>query len=330
MALTYITITGTFDDGTNSPVNGSVTFTPSSTVYASGIPVATPATPIQAQVINGTLVAPGGGTLQLLATGNSGLTVEGRTGFWYWIVAISITAGDGTVSDGWDFFLPVSPATVDLYSTANTGVSGSFINPMTTLGDIIYGAASGTATRLAGNSTATAEVLTSTGSGSAATTPVWETLASLGFPTTLAPLSTTLGGTGLSETTAALLLAALLGEGGGTMGAELSPKAVTLTDAATVAVNASLGNEYDLTLGGNRTIGVPSNPVNGQSIRMRVRQPASGGPFTVTWSSGVGGYSFGASSAPTLSTAASACDLIAFDYDSVKQQWMCCGYQLGF
>lgn len=125
MALTYVQITGTFDDGTGQPVaTGSVTFTPSQIVYASGIPVVTPSNPIQAQIISGALKAPGGAVLQLLATGNNGLTVEGRTGFWYWTVAISITSGGGTSTDGWSFFLPVSPVTVDLYTLANTPALG--------------------------------------------------------------------------------------------------------------------------------------------------------------------------------------------------------------
>ena len=46
--------------------------------------------------------------------------------------------------------------------------SGTFANPMTTLGDIIYGGASGVATRLAGNTTTTPEFYTSTGAASAA------------------------------------------------------------------------------------------------------------------------------------------------------------------
>lgn len=43
----------------------------------------------------------------------------------------------------------------------------------TTLGDIIYGGASGAPTRLAGNTTSTAQFLTSTGSGGLATAPSW-------------------------------------------------------------------------------------------------------------------------------------------------------------
>jgi len=50
---------------------------------------------------------------------------------------------------------------------------GALTNPMTTLGDVIYGGTSGTPTRLAGNSSAATEVLTSTGTGSAANAPIW-------------------------------------------------------------------------------------------------------------------------------------------------------------
>jgi len=54
-------------------------------------------------------------------------------------------------------------------------VSG-FANPMTTLGDVIYGAASGTPTRLAGNTTTTKQFLSQTGTGSASAAPSWSTV----------------------------------------------------------------------------------------------------------------------------------------------------------
>ena len=58
---------------------------------------------------------------------------------------------------------------------AVSGGGGGMTNPMATLGDIIYGGVSGTATRLAGNSTTVPFVLTSTGTGSAAAAPAWTT-----------------------------------------------------------------------------------------------------------------------------------------------------------
>jgi hypothetical protein len=49
-------------------------------------------------------------------------------------------------------------------------------NPMTTLGDTIYGGTSGAPQRLAGNTTSTKNFLSSLGSAGAATAPAWETV----------------------------------------------------------------------------------------------------------------------------------------------------------
>lgn len=54
---------------------------------------------------------------------------------------------------------------------------GGLTNPMTTLGDIIYGGASGAVTRLAGNITTTRQFLSQTGTGSASAAPAWATIA---------------------------------------------------------------------------------------------------------------------------------------------------------
>lgn len=50
-------------------------------------------------------------------------------------------------------------------------INDAALNPMTTLGDFVYGGAQGVATRLAGNTAATDQVLTSTGTGSAGQAP---------------------------------------------------------------------------------------------------------------------------------------------------------------
>jgi len=50
----------------------------------------------------------------------------------------------------------------------------------------------------------------------------------------------------------------------------------TLTDASTIAVDASLGNMFTVTLGGNRTLGNPTNAVDGQRILFRIRQDGTG------------------------------------------------------
>jgi hypothetical protein len=107
-----------------------------------------------------------------------------------------------------------------------------------------------------------------------------------------------------------------------------APPVIPLVDAATILVDASLGNVYTVTLGGSRTMGTPSNATrNGQFILFRIQQPASAGPDTISWA---GGYSFGAGSAPTLSTANNAVDEVAFRYDATLTKWLFQGSQLGF
>lgn len=58
-------------------------------------------------------------------------------------------------------------------SSSNLSDGPFLSNPMTTLGDLIYGGASGTPTRRAGNTTTTPQFLKSLGSGGVATAPAW-------------------------------------------------------------------------------------------------------------------------------------------------------------
>lgn len=65
--------------------------------------------------------------------------------------------------------------------------------------------------------------------------------------------------------------------------------AFALTDAATIAVDASLGDHAEVTLGGNRAIGTPTNPVDGQEITFSILQDGTGGR-TLTWPTGAGNF----------------------------------------
>jgi hypothetical protein len=104
----------------------------------------------------------------------------------------------------------------------------------------------------------------------------------------------------------------------------IAPAVVNLTDAATIAVDASLGNDFRVTLAGNRTMGTPASPANGQQVLFQVTQ-GHGGPFTLTWASG---YEFTASlPRPALSTGAGQTDLLAFVYNST---WLFVGFVGGF
>ena len=63
---------------------------------------------------------------------------------------------------------------------------------------------------------------------------------------------------------------------GDTFTGAVIPSVVALTDAATIAVNAALGNQFTVTLGGNRTLGNPTGAVNGQLMLFAIRQDGSG------------------------------------------------------
>jgi hypothetical protein len=108
---------------------------------------------------------------------------------------------------------------------------------------------------------------------------------------------------------------------------------VVLTDASTVAVNAALGNQFKVTLGGNRTLGAPSNPVDGQIITVWFIQDGSGSrTITLALSPGTsGGYWYGTDlTSITLSTAAGTMDKATFQYDATNTRWDVTGFLRGF
>jgi len=90
---------------------------------------------------------------------------------------------------------------------------------------------------------------------------------------------------------------------------------VTLTDAATIATDLSLSNQFQVTLGGNRTLGAPTNVVAGQSGVIRVVQDGSGGR-TLAYNSV---FKFPGGTAPTLTTTANAVDLLAYHVESTTR-----------
>jgi hypothetical protein len=107
----------------------------------------------------------------------------------------------------------------------------------------------------------------------------------------------------------------------------IAPAVVALTDAATIAVDASLGNDFRLTLGGNHTISTPVNPTDGEQIIFQITQ-GPGGSKTVTWDTG---YEFSAGlPQPALSTTAGQLDLLGFIYNAVKGKWLLAAFVNGF
>lgn len=127
-----------------------------------------------------TASGPGSAAATLAATTNSTLTtLSGLT------TAASL-ATVGTITSGtW------SGTTIALNKggTGQTTKAAAFdaLSPMTTLGDVTYGGASGTGTRLAGNTTSTKNFLTQTGTGSVSAAPAWGTIVSADISTAMTP-----------------------------------------------------------------------------------------------------------------------------------------------
>jgi uncharacterized protein YaiE (UPF0345 family) len=81
-----------------------------------------------------------------------------------------------------------------------------------------------------------------------------------------------------------------------------------LTDGATITPDFSLGNNFSVTLGGNRTLANPSNMTVGQSGVIYVTQDGTG---SRTLSYGTY-WKFSGGTAPTLTTTASATDALFY------------------
>ena len=81
---------------------------------------------------------------------------------------------------------------------------------------------------------------------------------------------------------------------------------VPLTFAATITPNAALGNYFSVTLTGNATLANPSNLVAGTQYQFIISQDASGSR-TLAYGSA---FKFANMAAPTLTTAASAVDVL--------------------
>jgi len=82
----------------------------------------------------------------------------------------------------------------------------------------------------------------------------------------------------------------------------------TLTDAASIAVDFALGNNFLVTIGGNRTLAAPTNAVAGQTGQIYVIQDSTGSR-TLSYNSV---YQFVSGAAPTLSTGATDVDILVY------------------
>lgn len=196
--------------------------------------------------------------------------------------------------------------------TGATTASAAFdaLSPMTTLGDVIYGGASGTNTRLAGNTTTTKKYLSQTGNGSVSAAPAWAqvafsdlsgsvaesqmpaltgdvttsagavattiannavTLAKMATMATASLLGRNTASTGNVEVLSASTARSLLGIG--TMGLLTANAATAITMAASNALTAASGTSYGLQFTGGGYVAT-----DGSSI-MTLRAPYGGFAF---------------------------------------------------
>lgn len=89
---------------------------------------------------------------------------------------------------------------------------------------------------------------------------------------------------------------------------------VTVTDAACISVNFALGNNFLVTLAGNRTLKAPANCTAGQTGNFYVIQDSTGSR-TLAYNSA---WQFVSAAAPTLSTGASDVDILVYSARSAS------------
>jgi hypothetical protein len=129
------------------------------------------------------------------------------------------------------------------------------------------------------------------------------------------------GGSVLAETSVTPAMAETTEKGA------LAPAVVNLTDAPMIAVDASLGNDFRVTVMGNRTMGNPANAKGGEQIIFQITQ-GLGGPFTMSWGNG---YAFSSGlPQPSLSTGAGQTDLFGFIYDAATGKWFLAAFVDGY
>ena len=193
------------------------------------------------------------------ATNLSGTTV-------YSIPYQSASATTGYVSIG------TAGQMLAVNGTANGYVwTSPFTNPMTTLGDMVSGGASGAPVRLVGPATNGTYGLTSVTTASAATAPVWTLATGTGSPVyATSPTITTPLINSISTTTGAAATPSLWSDvttGTIAIGAGITTGTVNIATAGTGANSINIGNTNStLTVNGNLTVNGTTTTVNSVTI----------------------------------------------------------------
>lgn len=105
------------------------------------------------------------------------------------------------------------------------------------------------------------------------------------------------------------------------------PSAAQLTDGASIDTDASLGENFYVTLAGNRTMAAPTNAISWKRIRYIITQDEIGSR-TLAWNAA---FSFSTTfPSPTLTATANFIDIIEFLYNPNVSSWECLSINKGF
>lgn len=104
---------------------------------------------------------------------------------------------------------------------------------------------------------------------------------------------------------------------------------VTLTDTATVPLDASLGDMFYLTATGNRTIDIPTGASDGQVIRIFHKAPTTARTLALT-TTGVNCFQFGTEITGLTETAIDKTDIITCIYNYADTRWDVIDYKKGY
>lgn len=106
---------------------------------------------------------------------------------------------------------------------------------------------------------------------------------------------------------------------------------VALSDAATISVNASLGDIFYCSSSTDRTLGIPSgSPSNGQKMLLRWKNTDTVSHILTLTTGSSGAYAYGGDITATIATAAGKTDYFSFIYDSTAARWHLIGYVKGY
>lgn len=95
---------------------------------------------------------------------------------------------------------------------------------------------------------------------------------------------------------------------------------ITLTDNATIATDASLSNYFRVTIAGNRTLGIPTNPTDGQKALWEIT--ASGAARTISPTTGsTGSFKFGSDFSTIPTIASGTTTFIGAIYRTSSARW---------